>query len=64
MGSMSGRQGRRPSHGSASMRSPSGKISRASGSTRSSCTGVGGASRNANSAPVVRRMPFTIGVSA
>ena len=32
------------------------------GISRSNCTGVGGASRGANSAPVVMRMPCSIGV--
>ena len=34
----------------------------AAGIRRANCTGVGGASRAANSAPVVRRMPCSIGV--
>ena len=34
---------------------------RAAGNTRSNCTGVGAASRLANSAPVVSRMPCSIG---
>ena len=36
----------------------------ACGISRSNCTGVGGASRRANSAPVVSRMPCSIGASA
>ncbi len=62
-GSMSGKQGRAPIHGSASRRSASGNSLRAIGSTLSSCTGVFGASRRANSTPVVRRMPRVIGAS-
>ena len=61
IGIMSGVQGRRPRQGSASTRSPSGKSCFAIGSARASWTGVFGASRSANSAPVVRRMPCSIG---
>ena len=57
MGSMSGRHGRAPFHGWASTGSPSGNSARAFGSASSTCTGLGGASRRANSTPVVRRMP-------
>ena len=57
IGIMSGVQGRMPIQGSGSTRSPRGKNSRAMGSARASWTGVLGASRTANSAPVVSRMP-------
>ena len=57
IGSMSGVHGRAPIHGSVSRRSASGKRSRAIGSARPSCTGVLIASRRANSAPVVSRIP-------
>ena len=40
---MSGKQGRRPIQGASSTGSPSGKISRASGSQAASCVGVLGA---------------------
>ena len=59
----SGKHGRRPSHGSLSTGSPSGNSSRAFGISRSNCTGVGGASRAANSAPVVSRIPCSIGAT-
>ena len=60
-GSISGKQGRAPIQGLASTGSPSGNSFCARGSARSTWTGVGGASRWANSAPVVRRMPRFIG---
>jgi hypothetical protein len=62
-GSMSGRHGRAPIHGFASTGSPNGNSARARGSARSTWIGVGGASRRANSTPVVRRMPRFIGAS-
>jgi hypothetical protein len=62
-GIMSGVQGRTPIQGSGSIRSPNGNRLLATGSARASCTGVLPASRCANSAPVVRRMPFAIGAS-
>ena len=58
---LSGVHGRAPIQGSVSSLSASGKRSRAIGSARPSCTGVLIASRSANSAPVVSRMPCRIG---
>ena len=63
-GSMSGVHGREPSQGLASTLPPSSVKARASGSMRCNCTGVDGASRNANSAPVVRRNPWRMGAIA
>ena len=61
-GRESGKHGRQPSQVVASARSPSGNNSRAGPMMRSNCTGVGLASRGANSTPVVMRMPISIGV--
>jgi len=60
-GRESAKHGRDPIQGCASIPSPSGNSARAAGSTRSICTGVGASSRSANSAPVVIRMPCSIG---
>ena len=62
-GRMSGMQGRQPIHGSRSTASPSGSSCRASVRVRSIWIGEGGASRAANSAPVVRRTPRVMGVT-
>ncbi len=54
-------QGRQPIQGVFSTASPSGSNCAASARVRATCTGDGGASRGANSAPVVRRRPSVMG---
>ena len=61
-GRESGKHGRAPSQVRSSARAPIGKSFLACGISRSNCTGVGAASRGANSTPVVSRMPCSIGV--
>src|ERR1700719_1541520 len=46
------------------LRAVGGSMSSTSGSSRASWTGLGGASRSANSTPVVRRTPLLVGASA